>query len=262
MLAAQSVWDGCLHRLAGLCCAGFSTDSTRCLRDTECQWVGFSGGRALRACATFHKEDLLTHEHPRYPLYASGAFAIVLGLLHFTFPNRFGFLAALPRDGAPVPPFRLSFYRYEMKRSDLRGIIYVMNHCVSYAIVAAGVFDLFSSRWLGTFPGSLAAGAIAGFWFVRAGTQFYLDHRRGGLVRGHLICALGGVACDRRNSVSEDVWMEGRRSIRIGRANRRCALRLGAVREGLERPTVSCRRRLRASGVISRILCSAFRAPP
>ncbi len=127
------------------------------------------------------------------PLYASGAFAIVLGLLHFTFPNRFGFLAALPTDGAPVPPFRLLFYRYEMKRSDLRGIIYVMNHCVSYAIVAAGVFDLFSSRWLGTFPGSLAAGAIAGFWFVRAGTQFYLGHRRGDWFVVTLFALLGAL---------------------------------------------------------------------
>ena len=66
-----------------------------------------------------------------------------------------------------------------MKRSDLRGIIYIINHCVSYAIVVVGVFDLFASRWLGTSSGSLAAGTIAGFWLVRAGTQFYLGHRRG-----------------------------------------------------------------------------------
>lgn len=112
-------------------------------------------------------------------LYAAGAFAIALGFLHFTFPKRFGFLAALPIDGAPVPPFRLLFYHYKMERSDLRGVIYVMNHCVSYAIVAAGVFDLFCSRWLGTFPGAIGAGAIAGFWFVRAGTQFYLGRRKG-----------------------------------------------------------------------------------
>lgn len=112
-------------------------------------------------------------------LYATGTFAVVLGFLHFTFPARFGFLAALPADGAPVPPYRLLFYRYDMKRSDLRGIIYVMNHCVSYAIIAAGAFDLFNPRWLGTFPGVLGAGAIAGFWFMRAGTQFYLGRRKG-----------------------------------------------------------------------------------
>jgi hypothetical protein len=53
-------------------------------------------------------------------LYAAGAFAIVLGLLHFTFPKRFGLLLALTTDSAPVPPFRLMFYRYDTKRSDLR----------------------------------------------------------------------------------------------------------------------------------------------
>ena len=112
-------------------------------------------------------------------LYVAGAFAILLGVLHFTFPERFGFRQVFSSDGPPGPPFRLLFYRYEMKRSDLRGIIYVMNHCVSYAITASGVFDLFASRWLNTFPGSLAAGTIAGFWCIRAGTQFYLGRRRG-----------------------------------------------------------------------------------
>jgi hypothetical protein len=124
-------------------------------------------------------------------LYAAGAFAIVLGLLHFTFPQRFGFLSALPVDGAPVPPFRLWFYRHEMKRTDLRGIIYVMNHCVSYAIVIAGVFDFFAMKWLGSFSGSVAAVTIGGFWFVRAGSQFYLGRRRGDWLVVGLFGSLG-----------------------------------------------------------------------
>ena len=112
-------------------------------------------------------------------LYGSGAFAVGLGILHLTFPKRFGLLAALPSDGPPVPPYRLLFYRYDMKRSDLRGIIYVMNHCVSYAIFAAGVFDGFAAQWMNTLPGALASATVAGFWFVRAGTQFYLGRRPG-----------------------------------------------------------------------------------
>lgn len=116
-----------------------------------------------------------------FPLYAAGLFAIVLGLLHFTFPRRFGFFQALEADTPAVPPFRLLFYRYDMKRSDLRGIIYVMNHCVSYVILFAGVFDLFAANWVGTFSGSVAAAAIGGFWLMRAGTQFHLGHRRGDL---------------------------------------------------------------------------------
>jgi len=112
-------------------------------------------------------------------LYISGAFAVILGLLHFSFPERFGFLQAFPPDGAQLPPFRLWFYRYKMNRSDLRGIVYVMNHCVSYCILISGVFDLFVRHWVGTLSGALAALAVAGLWFIRAGTQFYLGRRRG-----------------------------------------------------------------------------------
>jgi len=126
-------------------------------------------------------------------LYVAGAFAVLLGLLHFTFPERFGFSAALPKDAATMPPFRLWFYRYDMKRSDLRGIVYVMNHCVSYAIVAAGVFDLFATSWRGTRAGTIAAIVIAGFWFVRAGTQFYLGHRRGDWFVFTLFALLGAL---------------------------------------------------------------------
>ena len=126
-------------------------------------------------------------------LFLCGVFAVVLGLLHFTFPECFGFFAVLPKEGAAVPPFRLSFYRYDMKCSDLRGIIYVMNHCVSYVILASGVFDLFAGRWLGAFPGSVAASLIGGFWLVRAGTQFYLGRQKGDWFVVGWFSLLGGV---------------------------------------------------------------------
>ena len=112
-------------------------------------------------------------------LYLCGVFAVVLGLLHFTFPDKFGFSAVLPKDGVPIPPFRLAFYQYETKCSDLRGIIYVMNHCVSYVILVSGIFDLFAAQWLGTFAGSLAACLVGGFWLIRAATQLYLGRRKG-----------------------------------------------------------------------------------
>ncbi len=126
-------------------------------------------------------------------LYAAGVFAVILGMLHFSFPRRFGFLAALAGEDPRVPPFRLGFYRHELKRADLRGIVYVMNHCVSYTIVAAGLFDLCNTRWLGTVPGSIASGVLSGFWFVRAGTQFCLGRRRGDWLIFLLFAALGGL---------------------------------------------------------------------
>jgi hypothetical protein len=134
-----------------------------------------------------------------------GLFAVVLGFLHFTFPEKFGFAAVLPKEGVTIPPFRLAFYSYEMKCSDLRGIIYVMNHCVSYVILVSGVFDLFAQKWLGTFPGSLAACLIGGFWLMRAGTQLYLGRRRGDWFVIAWFCLLGGlhlVAAINRNTSS------------------------------------------------------------
>ena len=122
-----------------------------------------------------------------------GRFAVVLGLLHFSFPEKFGFSSVLPKEGVSIPPFRLAFYRYEMKSSDLRGIIYVMNHCVSYVILVSGVFDLFAQKWLGTFPGSLADCLIGGIWLMRAGTQLYLGRRRGDCFVIAWFCLLGGL---------------------------------------------------------------------
>ena len=140
-LTLRSVWGGSSRRLAGRCCDGFSMDFIL--------------------------------------VYAAGAFAVVLGIMHFTFPERFGFRAALSGEGPPRPPFRLWFYRYDFKRSDLYGVVRVMNHCVSFTILSVGVCDLLASRWLGTAAGTILAGWIAAFWFVRAATQLYLGRRRG-----------------------------------------------------------------------------------
>lgn len=126
-------------------------------------------------------------------LYAAGGFAVILGWLHFSFPRRFGFLSVLADGPSEVPPFRLGCYRHDLKRSDLRGIIQVMNHCVSYAIVAAGVFDLLHAHWLGTDSGAIASVVVAGFWFMRVGTQFHLGRRRGDWLIFLFFAGLGGL---------------------------------------------------------------------
>ena len=42
-------------------------------------------------------------------LSVCGGFAVLLGVLHFTFPERFGFFAVLPKDGTAVRPFGFCF---------------------------------------------------------------------------------------------------------------------------------------------------------
>lgn len=124
-------------------------------------------------------------------LNLTGVFAVALGLLHFTFADRFGFMVSLPLQGEAPPQFRLMSYTYDMKRSDLRGIIYVMNHCASYTILLTGIFDLCSASWIVTVPGKLGSIAVAGFWFVRAASQTYLGRRRGDWLVMAFFAAIG-----------------------------------------------------------------------
>lgn len=108
--------------------------------------------------------------------WLSGLFAVILGVLHFSFPRRFGYFAVLDKVQAPLAAFRLSMFEHKLTPQDMRGLMYVMNNAASYAIVMCGVADLASARWLGTEAGRWLAVAMAGFWLVRAGSQFYIGH--------------------------------------------------------------------------------------
>ena len=112
-------------------------------------------------------------------MYVSGVFTIVLGAAHFFFPILFDFENAIPREGEPLKPFRLLFIRYATKRSDVRGIAWVMNHATSYALVTIGLLDLLWKAWLDIPFGKVVALWIAGWWLIRAASQLYLGKRRG-----------------------------------------------------------------------------------
>lgn len=112
-------------------------------------------------------------------MIASGLFTIGLGLVHFIMPVLFDFGGAIPREGPALKPFRLLFYVYNTRRSDVHGLAWVMNHAASYTLVTIGVIDLFVSSWLASRWGWLIASWIALWWFIRAASQFYLGCRRG-----------------------------------------------------------------------------------
>lgn len=112
-------------------------------------------------------------------LFTTGAFSVVLGILHFFFPLLFDFEHAVPRDGANLKPFKLLFVKYATTRQDVRGIAWVMNHFTSYNLVAYGIFDLLWPLWLHTSFGVPLCLWMAGGWFVRAGSQLYLGRRKG-----------------------------------------------------------------------------------
>jgi hypothetical protein len=116
-------------------------------------------------------------------LGVAGLFTLILGSVHFFFPLLLDFSQAIPRQESsgqpPLKPFRLGPIRYATRRSDVYGVAWVMNHAASYTLVSIGVVDLLAYQWLGTVVGRWLGLWIAGWWFLRAGGQFYLGRRRG-----------------------------------------------------------------------------------
>lgn len=112
-------------------------------------------------------------------LMVSGIFTLLLGTAHFFFPILLDFDQAIPRQGVTLRPFRLGPVRYPTQRSDVYGIAWVMNHAASYTLVSVGIVDLCGWLWVGVPTGRILALWIAGWWFLRAASQFYLGRRRG-----------------------------------------------------------------------------------
>ena len=109
----------------------------------------------------------------------TGVFTTVLGAVHFFFPLLLDFAQAIPRQGEPILPFRLGPLRYATLRSDVHGIAWIMNHAASYTLVTVGILDLLAYYWWGTAVGRWLTFWIAGWWFLRAGSQLYMGRRRG-----------------------------------------------------------------------------------
>lgn len=112
-------------------------------------------------------------------LYVTGAFALLLGALHFFFPLLFDFRGALSQKGAPLKPFPLVVTQYQTTRQDIRGLIWVMNHAASFTILTMGLLDVTWTVWLRSSFGAWIAVWMAMFWFLRAGSQLYMGKRRG-----------------------------------------------------------------------------------
>lgn len=135
-------------------------------------------------------------------LMLAGIFTLTLGLLHFFLPLLLDFRSIVldrPAGWKPARGFRLWPSRYNVTLSDRLGVVWVMNHAASYALVAIGLVDLFAGRWLTTDPvaGRIVALGIGGWWVTRAITQLTFGRRLGDwmiLVYFALLAALHVVA--------------------------------------------------------------------
>ncbi|HEX8996015.1 MAG TPA: hypothetical protein VF812_08285 [Ktedonobacterales bacterium] len=117
-------------------------------------------------------------------LYLAGAFTLVLGLAHFFLPLMLDFRSVVldrPPEWKPARGFRLWPSRYMVTLSDRLGVVWVMNHAASYALVGIGLVDLLAGRWLTTDPGAgrIIAVWIGGWWVTRAVTQLTFGRRLG-----------------------------------------------------------------------------------
>lgn len=126
-------------------------------------------------------------------LYVCGVFAVVLGVLHFFFPRLFDFRGAIPQEGDALKPFPLILSKYNTTRSDIYGLVWVMNSAASFAILTVGLVDLNWTIWLRSTYGSLIAIWIALFYFIRAGSQLAMGKRRGDWIVLVAFAALGAI---------------------------------------------------------------------
>lgn len=124
-------------------------------------------------------------------LYLCGAFAVILGTLHFFFPILFDFRGAIPREGTALKPFPLLLGQYGTTRSDIYGLVWVMNGAASFAILTVGLLDLFWPIWLRSPYGALIALWIAVFYFIRSASQLAMGKRRGDWLILAAFAALG-----------------------------------------------------------------------
>ena len=137
-------------------------------------------------------------------LRLAGVFTLVLGILHVFLPALLDYKSALlerPAGWKTPRPFRVWPTRYRTKPSDLLGVVWVMNHAASYALVSIGVVDLVASDWLRGEAGRWLALWIGGWWLLRAATQLTFGRRTGdwlilvwfaALGTLHLVVALPG----------------------------------------------------------------------
>lgn len=127
----------------------------------------------------------------RAALAVMGVFSTTLGTLHFFFPQLLDFKQAIPLEGLPLKPFRVGPFRYNTQRRDVHGIAWVMNHAASYVLVSIGLLNLYWA-YVGQANQALAVW-IAGWWFLRAGSQLFLGRRRGDwlVLMGFALLGLG-----------------------------------------------------------------------
>ena len=139
-------------------------------------------------------------------LIVAGAFSVGLGVVHLVIPRLLDYPGAIGIDGPEARPLhRLAVggRGYQVRRADALGITWVMSNSASYVLLTVGLIDIaWAAGWRG-LPIAPAALWIAGWWAIRAGSQFAVGRRPldvgfvawfGALALLHLALGLGWLA--------------------------------------------------------------------
>jgi hypothetical protein len=118
-------------------------------------------------------------------LAIAGVFTVCLGIVHISIPVLMDFDDAIPTaDAEPVALRSLGTgrFQYELLRSDVRGIAWVMSNAASYVLITLGVADLMAATWISTDAGRLLGMWASGWWAIRAASQFIVGRRLGDVI--------------------------------------------------------------------------------
>ena len=116
--------------------------------------------------------------------FVAGAFTLSLGIVHLRIPAIVRYRLAIGDDDdrSPLGAIGRGAVRYELRRTDLLGIAWVMSNAASYVLISIGLVDL---GWAVTAPAvapTPIALWIAGWWAVRAISQHAIGGRAGDLL--------------------------------------------------------------------------------
>jgi len=117
-----------------------------------------------------------------------GGFTVLLGIAHFFLPAIVSLRTVVVDSGTPL---RIPGIRYIPSRRDLHGLVLVMNHAVSYALVTIGFLDITLPSGLDTALGRGVAVWIGVWWLIRAVAQLHIGRRP---FDGFVIVAFGSFA--------------------------------------------------------------------
>lgn len=108
-----------------------------------------------------------------------GVFAFALGSIHVFFPRLLDFENVMKMEGPALKLFRMYFWSYQVKRTDVRGIIWLMNYHVSFVILTIGIANFLIDYWIMSPLSHVILLWMSLWWLLRAFLQFCIGRRKG-----------------------------------------------------------------------------------